>query len=418
MAMKRRLFLSALALAAAGSAAAWNRDWLPTRGLFNPCLAPPLPESLATHPAVSGALDTLAGARVWDCHVHLLGTGDEAGDGVWINPVMESPWHPLQAFQKKLYLNASCVTQVEGGDAAYVARMLALSAPVTDSRLMLLAFDYSHDEQGRRRPDLSTFHVSNEYAQAVAARHPRLEWICSVHPYREDALDALRWSAARGARAVKWLPPAMGMDPSSPRCDAFYETMKELDMPLLSHGGDELAVQGGGHQALGNPLMLRRALEHGVRVIVAHCASQGMGRDLRRQGRSEATVSNFSLFMDMMRTPAYEKLLYGDISATTQINRAPEALKALLAADDVHHRLLNGSDYPLPGIVPLFSLGQIVRLGLLDKEVARVVFELQKHNPLLFDLVLKRNLQWQGGRFPRRVFETAEFFESKAGNQT
>ncbi len=277
---------------------------------------------------------------------------------------------------------------------------------------MLLAFDYHYDEQGQRRPDLSTFSVSNEYTQAVAARHERLEWICSVHPYREDALDALRWSAARGARAVKWLPPAMGMDPSSPRCDPFFELMKELGIPLLSHAGDEFAVRASGHQNLGNPLLLRRALDHGVRVIVAHCASQGVGQDFRQRGKPKSEVSNFSLLMDMMRDPAYENLLYGDISATTQINRAPEALRALLAADDIHDRLLNGSDYPLPGIVPLFSDRQLVKLGLIDPEVAPVVFELQNHNPLLFDMVLKRNLEWQGKRFPPQVFETARFFES------
>ncbi len=408
--MKRRLFLSSLAIAAAGGAVWWNRDWLPTRGLSNTCLA--LPQALATHPAVSETLADMDGSRVWDCHVHLLGTGDQVAPNVWINPVMDSPWHPLQAIQKRLYLNASCVAEEKGGDAAYIERLLTLSNPLSEARLMLLAFDYSYDESGQRRPDLSTFYVSNEYAQAVAARHEQLEWICSVHPYREDAQDALRWCAARGARAVKWLPPAMGMDPSSPRCDPFYEAMKELGLPLLSHGGAELAVQGGGHQDLGNPQLLRRALDHGVRVIVAHCASQGVARDLRRPGKSEPEVSNFSLFMSMMRDPAYENLLYGDLSATTQINRAPEALKALLAADDIHDRLLNGSDYPLPGILPLFSLNQLLRLGVVDEQVAPVVFELQKYNPLLFDLVLKRYLQWQGQRFPRQVFETAGFFEN------
>ncbi len=413
--MKRRMLLSSMAIAAAGGAIWWLRDWLPTRGLFNPCLAPQLPKTLAMHPAVSRLLMDLDGARVWDCHVHLVGTGDEADSDVWVNPVMESPWHPLQAIQKRFYLNASCVDE-QGADAAYVDRLLALSEPISDIRLMLLAFDYHHDERGQRRRDLSTFYVSNEYTHAVAAQHKRLEWICSVHPYREDALDALRWSAARGARAVKWLPPAMGMDPSSPRCDSFFETMKELSLPLLSHGGDELAVQGGGYQHLGNPLLLRRALDHGVRVIVAHCASQGVGHDLRQ--RTQPKASNFSIFMAMMKDPAYENLLYGDISATTQINRAPEVLQALLAADDIHDRLLNGSDYPLTGIVPLFSPSQLVRLGLLDKQVAPVVFEIQKYNSLLFDLALKRNLQWQGKRFSRPVFETAAFFQNSRTDRT
>ena len=72
-----------------------------------------------------------------------------------------------------------------------------------------------------------------------------MEWVCSVHPYREDALEALRSAASQGARAVKWLPPAMGMDPSSPRCDPFYQEMQRLDLPLLTHGGDELAARGG-----------------------------------------------------------------------------------------------------------------------------------------------------------------------------
>jgi mannonate dehydratase len=114
--------------------------------------------------------------------------------------------------------------------------------------------------------------------------------------------------------------------------------------------------------------------------------------------------------MQMMREPAYEGLLFGDLSAVTQVNRAPEALKTLLLADDIHHRLLNASDYPLTGILPLFSRRQLQRLGVLDAETAAAVFEVQKHNPLLFDLVLKRNLAWQGRRFPRQVFETAGFF--------
>jgi mannonate dehydratase len=241
--------------------------------------------------------------------------------------------------------------------------------------------------------------------------------MCSVHPYREDAVEALKWSADHGARAVKWLPPAMGMDPSSPRCDPFYAAMQHLNLPLLTHGGHELAAQGGGHQNFGNPLRLRRALDHGVRVIVAHCASLGEGVDPSQQASAWATSTNFQVFMDMMRDPDYGNLLYGDLSAITQVNRAPEAVKTLLLADDIHHRLLNGSDYPLTGILPLFSRSQLVRLGLIDEQTASVVFEVQKYNPLLFDLALKRNLEWQGRRFPRQAFETAEFFQHASGSR-
>ncbi len=410
--VERRAFLRSLAVVAGGGVLPSGCDWVPTRGLYNPCLDPQLPREIADHPVVAGALQGLDLTRFWDCHVHLVGTGDQQAPEVWVNPNLDSPLHPLQAAQKRLYLNASCAEDQEAADKAYVARLSMLLDSIPDMRVILLAFDYNYDKGGRRNLAHSTFYVSNAYTQAVAARHPRFEWACSVHPYREDAVEALEWSAARGARAVKWLPPAMGMDPSSPRCDPFYEAMRRLNLPLLTHGGYELAAQGGGHQDFGNPLLLRRALDHGVRVIVAHCASLGEGPDLRRPGKARPRVRNFSLFMDMMRDPAYEKLLYGDLSATTQINRAPEGLETLLTAQDIHDRLLNGSDYPLVGILPLFSPGQFKRLGLIDEDAAGVVFELQKYNPLLFDLVLKRNIAWQGRRFPARVFETARFFES------
>ena len=122
----------------------------------------------------------------------------------------------------------------------------------------------------------------------------------------------------------------------------------------------------------------------------------------------------------MARSDAFELISivpwekFGEISATTQINRAATALPALLERGDLHHRLLHGSDYPLVGILPLFSAAQLIELRVLDSATAEVVYELQKYNPLLFDLVLKRSLRWQGRSFPATVFETASVFERSA----
>lgn len=402
------MLIGSLVAISGGGLLWWNRHWVPTRGILNPCLHPTLPPALAEHPVVGDALEGLRADQIWDCHVHLLGIGDAYGDEVWVNPAMDSLWHPFRAAQKQMYLNASCPTEGRSLDEGYVHRLVTLLDGMPGARLMLLAFDYHHSAAGQPQPELSTYYVSNAYAQSVAARHDRFEWICSVHPYREDALEALRWSAERGARAVKWLPPAMGMNPDSERCDAFYEVMRELDLPLLTHGGDELAVEGEDHQHLGNPLLLRRALDHGVRVVVAHCASLGEGEDLR--SRSGRVRSNFALFLEMMRDRAHEKLLFGEISATTQINRAGHSLVDLLQNEHLHERLLHGSDYPLAGILPLFSPSQLRSLGLIDESTAQTLFEVQRYNPPLFDLLLKRTLRWQGRGFPRGVFETASFF--------
>src|SRR5262249_54329782 len=148
-------------------------------------------------------------------------------------------------------------------------------------KLMLLSFDHHHDGDGHLVPEGSDFHIPDRYAAAVAARWPgRFEWIASIHPYRTDAVEALEAARRTGAQAVKWLPNAMGIDPASPRCDRFYEALARTDTPLLSHAGEEAAVDSAAAQELGNPLRLRRALEHGVRVIVAHCATLGKGVDL------------------------------------------------------------------------------------------------------------------------------------------
>ena len=98
---------------------------------------------------------------------------------------------------------------------------------------MLLAFDHYHDQHGQPDSAQSTFHTPNAYAAALAKRYPQhFVWVASIHPYREDCVEALDRAVAQGAKALKWLPPAMGIDPSSPRCDRFYDALARHDLPL------------------------------------------------------------------------------------------------------------------------------------------------------------------------------------------
>jgi len=406
---RRKLILGTLgATSMLAGAAAW-RYW-PEDGLINPCKRT-LPEALARHPLVEQAWAGVDPAQVWDCHAHLIGTGD-SGSGILLNAKMESPRYPLQYAQRLFYLNAGCAGDAPGRvDQAYVERLLALMEYLRPgAKLMLMAFDRCHADDGRPLPDESAFYVPNDYVLAVARRHPRqFEWTASIHPYRPDAVETLRAAAANGARAVKWLPPAMNIDPASPRCDALYTAMKALDMPLITHGGMERAVHVGDRQRLGNPLRLRRPIEHGVRVVIAHCASIGMDQDLDR-GPDGPLVQSFALFSRLMDDSRYGGKVFGDISAVTQQNRAGPALARLIEREDWHPRLLNGSDYPLPGVMPLFSMSQLAGLGLIEATAAPVLSAIREHNPLLFDFVLKRHLRAGGRRFAASVFETRPFF--------
>jgi mannonate dehydratase len=325
---------------------------------------------------------------------------------------MRSLGHPVQWLQRAFYLNASCTQDNGNSDMQYVERLSRLleSMPA-GHKLMLLAFDYFHDENGQPIPEASAFYTPNDYAASIAASHAdHFEWIASIHPYRQDGASALQQAVDNGARAVKWLPPAQGMDPASSLCDPFYETAARLDVPLLVHAGAELAVHGGNTEDYGNPLRLRRPLEHGVRVFVAHCASLGLGKDLDA-GPDGPSLPSFELFSRLMDEPQYEGLLFGEISAVTQINRVDNVLADLLNRSEWHSRLLNGSDYPLPGILPLFSLKLLQRRGFIRKDQADVLSSIRDYNPLLFDFVLKRTLSLNGNSLGIEPFQARRFFE-------
>jgi len=395
----------AAALLGGASLAAW-RHW-PEQGLWNPCLAP-LPRRLATHELVHSAWRGIDAARVWDAHAHLVGTGD-SDSGILVNPAMHSLASPGQYARRAFFLNAGCAHDAPGSvDRAYVERLRNLLDGMPLTKLMLFAFDRTHDERGEPDPEHTAFYVPDAYARDTARAHPQyFEWVASIHPYARDAVERLQRAKREGARAVKWLPAAMGIDPASSRIQKYYEAMKTLDLPLISHAGEERAVLGRDAHDYGNPLRLRRALEAGVRVVVAHCASMGSDRDLDR-GANGPYVDSFSLFIRIFEK--YEKHAYGDISAMTQINRAGPALKRVIEDEGWHPRLLNGSDYPLPGVMPLFSVQHLVSIGLLSGSFSEVLTEIRRHNPLLFDFVLKRALRSSGKALPARVFETRAFF--------
>jgi mannonate dehydratase len=159
-------------------------------------------------------------------------------------------------------------------------------------------------------------------------------------------------------------------------------------------------------------LRLRRALDAGVRVVIAHCASMGEDRDLD-QGEAGPYTDSFLLFSRMMKSPSYEKNLFADISSMTQVNRAGPALAEVIERAEWHPRLLNGSDYPLPGVMPMYSVDFLVSQKFIPESEGQVLKEIRLHNPLLFDFVLKRRLRSNGKTFAARVFETRAFFEPK-----
>ena len=354
---------------------------------------------------IKRSFDDIDPARLLDYHTHVAGLG-KGGSGAFVNPKMLAWRHPFHRLKFKVYLSAGAVTDVEAADQQIVLRLASLISHIEDhGKHRLLAFDKNYNRDGTPNLAKTEFYVPNDYVFTLAEQQPDcFEPAISVNPYRPDALAELERGAKRGARMVKWLPNAMGIDPADGQCDPFYQKMRELDLVLLSHGGEEKAVEAEEDQKLGNPLLLRRPLDHGVKVIIAHCAGLGDNEDLDDPQRQR--WPNFDLFLRLMDEKRYEGLLFADISAMTQYNRTGRPLTTILQREDLHERLVNGSDYPLPAINVLIRTGALRKQGYITSDERSWLNEIYDYNPLLFDFALKRAIKVPGTerRLPARIF--------------
>jgi len=378
-------------------------------------LRAPVPRELRGEAAqfIEGLFAGVDRGKVWDMHSHLIGTGD-GGSGCRVADSLRSQLNPVERFRFDIYLAATGVREDGDMDRTYVERVLQLQRLANpEGRMVLLALDEVVDLDGTVRTGTVPFYTPNPYVLAVAREHKEFEAGVSIHPYRTDAVELLSAAHAEGARLVKWLPAVQYIDPSLPVCDAFYERLAELGIPLLTHAGAEVAMPGE-QQALGNPLLLRRALDAGAKVIVAHAASLGDDVDIDEPEESRTRRPSWELLLRLMKEPRYERLLFADVSAITQFNRCGEPLRAFLRESNLHYRLVNGSDYPLPAIDPLISTWRLVREGYLTKRERMLCNAVYDANPLLFDFAVKRCLKVEEGgrthRFAPNVFETSWLF--------
>ena len=71
------------------------------------------------------AAEKLAGldrARVWDAHVHVVGSG-AGGTGCWASPRTASLFHPWLSLQRDLYEAAGGIVHEERADQEFVERL-------------------------------------------------------------------------------------------------------------------------------------------------------------------------------------------------------------------------------------------------------------------------------------------------------
>ena len=265
-----------------------------------------------------------------DIHCHSAGIG-AGGSGCFVSAALRRSW------RYRIYLKAFRVSEEEllrEGDGLILRRLseeLARSRRVTAA--VILAMDGVVGDDGELNAAETEIYIPNRYVAAETRRYPNLLFGASVNPYRKDAVTRLEQAAADGAVLLKWLPAIQRIDPSDKRLIPFYLRLKELNLPLLSHTGNEYSFTRARND-LADPELLRLPLSLGLKVIAAHAASNG-----RNKGES-----NHARFI---RLCGEFPNLYADISALTQLNRLGH-LSRLLKHRELHGRLLYGTDMPLP----------------------------------------------------------------------
>ena len=345
----------------------------------------------ATKKLIDEAFNGIDPARLVDFHTHVIATGTSVKDA-FVNPKMRSGIN-LERFKFLIYASAAGVKNIDNADQEYLTRLVRLArATQRQGRYRILSFDKYYMPDGSVDLTKTNMYVPNEYIIELARQYADVFLpVISLHPYRRDALEELDKWASAGVKYIKWLPNAMGMDPANRAIEPFYRKMREHKMILLSHGGEEQAVQAKEDQELGNPLRLRKPLDMGIRVIIAHAASLGSCADLDNVAVKKANC--FELFLRLMDEAKYRGLLFGEISAMLQFNRMPGPFSTLLKRQDLHPRLINGSDYPLPAINALIRTRSLVSDGFITSEERSALNEIYDYNPLLFDFVLKRTMR-------------------------
>jgi len=232
------------------------------------------------------------------------------------------------------------------------------AAAISVDRLCLLAFDAYHDDNGnaigpvaRKSERGSDLYTSNSLVRSVCLSNPeKLLFGASIHPYRAGAVDALRSVADAGAALIKWLPVHQNIDARDRRTIAFLEAAAELELPILVHYGGEMSLttQHSDQEHPGAMLETLRELKARRRMpkmIVAHAATPSMPWQ---------NADGHRLLVEALMSEFAEAPLYADISALAAFGRTTW-LKRLRKSPSLHRKLVFGTDFPIPVMLPAFA---------------------------------------------------------------
>ena len=278
-------------------------------------------------------------------------------------------------------------------DQPWETYVQAMAAAVNNSihveKTCLFGVDSRVDSRGREIHRDTTVCATNSDVIEVAHRYPdRFIPFFSINPLRADALDLIDEYTEKGCAGAKFLQNYWQVDLNDEALLPYYEKLRKLQLPLVIHIGSEFAIES--KKQFEGSRMLHLPLQAGVTVIAAH---MGLGQinhwlaPWRNLSQNPAWFDkDYFHILEMLET---HDNLYGDLSAMLIPLRA-RALKHLAAQKQVHHKILFGTDYPVPFTIRLNTHGlehsetrRIAKIeNPFDRYAAVMLSFFPKDNPL------------------------------------
>ncbi len=283
--------------------------------------------------------------KVIDIRVNLVGTGDSGSGCLLSGDFASGP-----AFASML--ESVQVAPFEESDRGIEERILDfVSAAEKIDRCVILSLDGVYKNSRLVIPETSMM-TPNAYVAGIAANNSRLLFGASVHPYRDrkEMLNETDRCLAEGAVLFNWIPCVQQIDPEDDRCIPFYVRLVRENAPLLCHTGPDFYGLHGNMKAIGcgSPKRLIKALEIGVKIIVAHCGTA------RPSAAAPGSEHSYELVEMLMLAEERKWNLYADVSCFCDAEGMLllERIKSEVDKGNIGvERLLYGSGFPASSVV-------------------------------------------------------------------
>ncbi|MCG3691870.1 amidohydrolase family protein [Aliarcobacter butzleri] len=189
----------------------------------------------------------------------------------------------------------------------------------------------------------------------------------SINPNRKDALDLIDKYASLGFKGAKFLQNYWDIDINDKKYSKYFEKIKSYNLPIIIHSGSEYAISS-------NPKyekieVANQAIEIGCKVVLAHFGVNIIMENRLKYFHNNLSFENNRFGDDYFKTLEYlekHENVYADLSAVIALFRTKIVEDLAKNQKQIHHKLLFGTDYPVPFSI-LFShnsLGLKKRLEL------------------------------------------------------